>query len=906
MITKEEAKERLKSLIKDFKEGEKYWDSKPEEDIKHQFIEPLFEEVLGWDRKDISKETRVLKGRADYILKNGGQEVLVIEAKKTNVTLTEEEGRQAVSYAYHRKIKFAVLTNFKYLRVYHALSNIKAIDKNLLKVNNNYFRLGFDEFLDKFDTLWLLSKESFEKGEINKLLSSKDERLNKPIDKTILEDLLNIREWLSKDLKSKKMYLSQEIIDEVVQIIIDRLIFIRSVEDRGLEPMNYLRSLESDVRQQRTKLQLFPYLLEKFEEFNNKYDSKLFEKGLLEKEGAFSDDVLRKVILTLYFGSENNQDRYLFDQIPGDLFGSIYEQYLGTILAGTEKRVTLEGETGKRKKMGIYYTPSYIVDYITKNTVYEYIKDKTIDEILNVRILDPACGSGSFITKAFVEVCNIIKEKLNKGNEGSKTLFKKQKDKIEELNLGQKIEILRNCIYGVDLDEKAVELTRLNLLLKLLEGESQESRKLLLPHLENNVKCGNSLIDDPKISDRAFKWQVEFKDIINSGGFDIIIGNPPYIRSQLLNQQDKKYFEKNYASASNQYDIYILFIEKAILNLKKNGLLGFITPNKFLISDYGLKLRDFILKNTNLKYILDVSQLEVFKGVGTYPIIFILEKSDKKDKIKIVRNIKEESTFSKEFNYEFLDKDNLGDHNKKMISLETGEVNKPILNKIEESSESLGQISDVYRGIIPPNQEKYVSKEKGEFSKRAIRGRDIKRYYHRWNGEYIRYDKNLNIKKSEKFEGEKIILPRTVLNLIADLDNENLNLIDRVYYIKIKDKKINIKVLLGLLNSKLIDFYYKSYFGASHLQGNYLDLKGVDLIRIPVHIPNSTQEKKIISLVDQMLELQKKDYSKEKQGNEKERLEQQIKNVNYEIDEEIYKLYNISEEEKKIIEENLK
>jgi len=423
MLTKEEAKEKVSKLVKEFSEIPKSsLDEMKEEQIKWLFIEPLLE-ALGWEKKEIEKEARVLKGRADYILKNDNSEVLVIEAKKTNVSLTSEEGRQAVSYAYHRKIKFSVLTNFKYVRVYHALSNIKDINKNLLKVNNDYFRLEFKEFIDKFDTLWLLSKESFEKGEINKLLSAKDERLNKPIDEKILNDLLNIRESLSKDIKSKKMYLTQEIIDETVQILIDRLIFIRSIEDRGLEPMNYLRSLESDVREQRTKLQLFPYLIEKFEEFNTKYDSRLFEKGLLEKEGAFSDDVLRKVILTLYFGNENNQERYLFDQIPGDLFGSIYEQYLGTILAGTEKRVKLDSESGKRKKMGIYYTPSYIVDYIVKNTVQEYIKDKKIDEILNVKILDPACGSGSFITRAFIEVCNVIKQKLNEGEEGSKLLY---------------------------------------------------------------------------------------------------------------------------------------------------------------------------------------------------------------------------------------------------------------------------------------------------------------------------------------------------------------------------------------------------------------------------------------------------------------------------------------------------
>ena len=215
MITKEEAKEKIKKLVQEFKDIPKsHLDSMPEEKIKFLFIEPLLE-ALGWEKKDIEKEERVLRGRADYILKLGNTGVLVIEAKKTNVQLAEDEGRQCVSYAYHSKIKFSVLTNFKRLRVYHALSNIKDIDKNLLKIGNNPFRLEFEEYIDKFDWLWLLSKESFEKAEINKLLSAKDEKINKPIDKKLLEDLLKIREWLSKDLKSKKNDFDDRIIDEI-------------------------------------------------------------------------------------------------------------------------------------------------------------------------------------------------------------------------------------------------------------------------------------------------------------------------------------------------------------------------------------------------------------------------------------------------------------------------------------------------------------------------------------------------------------------------------------------------------------------------------------------------------------------------------------------------------------------
>ena len=226
-MDREKAKKEVRKIVEKFESYSKSEvDSMSEDQIKTWFIEPLFL-ALGWDTYDLFKEERILKGRADYILKIGNQDKLVIEAKKTNVYLLEEQGRQAVSYAHHKNIKFSVLTNFKYIRVYHALSNIKNIDKNLLKDEKDYLRFDCKDFVKDFDRLWLLSKESFEKEEINKLLKNVDKKLIKPIDESILADLLECREWLSKDLKSKRMQLEDSQIDEIVQILIDRLIFIK-------------------------------------------------------------------------------------------------------------------------------------------------------------------------------------------------------------------------------------------------------------------------------------------------------------------------------------------------------------------------------------------------------------------------------------------------------------------------------------------------------------------------------------------------------------------------------------------------------------------------------------------------------------------------------------------------------
>ncbi|HJX50914.1 MAG TPA: type I restriction enzyme HsdR N-terminal domain-containing protein, partial [Candidatus Nanoarchaeia archaeon] len=185
-MDKETAKQEVGKIVNKFLAIPKSeLDGMKEEQIKFRFIEPLLK-ALGWELEDINKEERVLKGRADYILRIGNQQKLVIEAKATDIKLEEKEGRQAVSYAHHKNIKFSVLTNFKQIRVYHALSNIKNIDKNLLKDDKGYFWIDCENFIEQFDRLWLLSRESFEKDEIDKLLKNVDKKLIKPIDEAIL------------------------------------------------------------------------------------------------------------------------------------------------------------------------------------------------------------------------------------------------------------------------------------------------------------------------------------------------------------------------------------------------------------------------------------------------------------------------------------------------------------------------------------------------------------------------------------------------------------------------------------------------------------------------------------------------------------------------------------------------
>jgi tRNA1(Val) A37 N6-methylase TrmN6 len=889
-MDKENAKKRVEKLVNEFLGYPKdKLNAKKEFQIQTEFIDPLFE-ALGWNmRKEAEREERVLKGRADYILRIGNQNKLVIEAKATDVKLDENEGRQAVSYAHHKNIKFAVLTNFKQIRIYHALSNIKNIDKNLLKDNKGYLWLDCKDFVEQFDRLWLLSRESFEKEEINKLLENVDKRLIKPIDESILTDLLQYREWLSKDLKDKRTYLSPEQIDEIVQILIDRLIFMRSVEDRGLEEEDFLLNKINDVQQGRTDKNLWSLLLIQFKIFDKEYNSKLFAEGILEKEGFFDEKSLIKVIKGLYYGTQDHQERYRFDDLPVDLLGNIYEQYLGVVLRGTEKRVKLDLVSGKRKKMGIYYTPKYIVDYILDNTLVEYAKNKTLDEILDIKVLDCACGSGSFLLDAFEELKKIIEKRLKNGEKSKK--WDSFKDFKGRLTLGQKATILLNCIYGVDLDEKAVELAQLNLLLKILEEETRETRRRILPNMKDNIRNGNSLISDSRY-EKAFNWNAQFPSI-KEGGFDIVIGNPPYVDYSKIKGTD--YFNKTYESTKVnnkvvKYNLFQLFIEKSISLLKEGGMFGFINPNTYLSTQNAFALRRLMLEKTSLKKIIDVSHLRVFKDASTYPVITIFKKGKGKDnklKVAVIENEKDlvEDLKLNEIKQEEFEKDKK--HN---FMISSNEENKEIMQKLDSCDKLKDYQQTFVWGSSITGFAKYKANEKEQDKKYSpvIQTRDIKRYCIDWKKEYIE-NKIYSDKLKELFKQKKIVIARVTKGIQSTIDEEGYY-VGKSSILIPKDKNL-FEVLLAIINSKLINYYYRMKFETTHMAGGYIRFDIPYLKLLPIKLPDEKQSRNIKELVERRLNM--KD-------------ENQIKNLDYEIDEEIYKLYNITKEEQKVIEDNLR
>lgn len=620
-----------------------------ESETKTGFIEPLLQ-ALGWntqDRNEVGLEEKISGGRVDYSLKIKGSPKIYIEAKPPRARLTKAEAiSQAITYGYNkRSVQWVLLTDFQELRLFDV--TIRPNRRNLeagLRMD-----LTWDRFLERFDDLWLLSKESAESGLLDRsLLSKKLDRLRRPVDKEILEDMKRWREVLAKDIYKNHPEMAEAQLKENVQRILDRIIFIRSCEDRRL---TYGETLQEMVLQRRDDIgtAFMPTLKALFRRYDRDFDSELFYEHSCE-DLAIDFPVLKEIILETY-------DPYLFDAIGVEVLGNIYEQYLGFVPRLTEKRVKYEPKPEVRKAGGIFYTPEYIVDYIVKNTVGRFLSERKPKGIQTLRILDPACGSGSFLIRAYREL-EVYYQRLKKEawEKRQKTLTKVYEDQTQfsfdegsqearwELNVFDKRKVVLEHLFGVDLDEQAVEVTRLSLMLKMLEGEHGIiPGRAVLPTLDHNIKCGNSLISgdvlklqsffkEDWINTKPFDWDVRFRKIVKEeDGFDIILGNPPYVRIQTLPKDQVGFFNKNYTSATGNYDIYTLFVERGLQLLKPGGILGFILPHKFFQAAYGQGLRKLISDQKALIEVVNFRDNQIFEKSSTYTCLLFLQKS--KDRV---------------------------------------------------------------------------------------------------------------------------------------------------------------------------------------------------------------------------------------------------------------------------------
>ena len=896
-MDEEKAKEEIQRLIDDFKSNYKQYKTEQEANTETKLIEPLFS-ILGWTKADFEKRARTRRnnklGFADYAFKLDGRTVFFLEVKRVGIPLEKEADKQVVSYALSKRIPFAVSTNFEELKIF-CVEQQDAI--------NQVFRVFTkpDDFINKFQNLFLLSKESFQK---NLTLKEAEEegRLRKraSIDKTLLDDFMQIRKLIAEDLEKtypKKYELNEK--EEIVQRVIDRLIFIRRCEDIGINPDNLY--LEETKHQADEKA--YSRLREIFSEYNKIYNSGLFAINLDNDLDSIkiNGTIIKKLVEYLY-ESHDKQYIYNFDWINADVLGQVYEQYLGKILEKTKSgRAKLKEGQAHRKEQGIYYTPIYIVDYIVKNTVLSTLKNTKKKE--DLKIVDTACGSGSFLIKAF----DYLYEELSKNKEANQNKLDSQGA------YSIKTEILKRNIYGVDLDNKAVEITKLNLLLKA----SEKNRKLP-EELDLHIKHGNSLVDDESFKN-AFEWNGDFR----AGSFDVVIGNPPYIDSEEMvktQPEIREYLTKKYATAKGNWDIFLVFIEKGLLLLKDGGYLGMIVPNKLLSADYAKAIRGYI-QNYKIISIRDYSKIPVFKA-SVYPIVIIIKKESPKSNRFLVETMKPDTDgvkieLSKTFKQEDLDTKNQSTW--AHIFSESGTA---IIDKITSDSINLDEIANVF-GAATVSEAYELKKTIQELDKQKdyfkfINTGTIDSYRSLWGLYKTKYIKDsykkpiVNREDLKKFSDKRYAEASKEKIIIAGMTKELECYLDKGEYLAGKSttvitfKKINLEVLSAILNSKLMSYVYKNLFKSLSLAGGYIRVGAPQIKILPIKVPSELQQKTLIQLVSKISNLNKQlNELGIKTTSETKELSDKITDLDKEINKEIYNIYKMNDKEIKIIETNI-
>jgi hypothetical protein len=496
--------------------------------------------------------------------------------------------------------------------------------------------------------------------------------------RTIDADFLNFLDEARRELASDLIrqndradLLEGTRLNEAVQRILDRLLFLRICEDRDIDTgrplasiLKFWRSNADDAVPRRVRpsklfvreddeankgkpataprVSLWREVVAHFRALDHRPASQIpFFNGNLFKF-HFSEDLVVGEEWLAHFLDEigDEESAYLFNYIPVEILGIIYERFLGKIVRPQGRGVAIEEKPEVRKAGGVYYTPHYIVEYIVAQTVGKLLEGRSLDEALQLKILDPACGSGSFLIHAFEVVSEYYQQWLTDHRDKKRKDWYWVEENAVHLTAKAKRQILCQTIHGVDIDPQAVEVTQLSLYLKMLEGENRAtlareqklfgSDEALLPALEDNIKCGNSLIasnfsivPDDLVRVHAFDWDVQFSDIMKAGGFDAVIGNPPYIRIQRVEHDESDYLFRTFQAPTSKIDLSLVFLEKSLLLAKRTGLTSFICTSQWLTTEYGKKLRG-MLSDGRLRAIVDFGSLPVFDNASTYPAVFAL------------------------------------------------------------------------------------------------------------------------------------------------------------------------------------------------------------------------------------------------------------------------------------------
>ncbi len=871
-----------------------------EEEYQDGFLRDLFVEVLGYTLKP-DKDFNLVREfknqtdgkKADGAIIKDEKAVAVIELKSTKTKDLTSITQQAFNYKHNQPgCKYVITSNFQKLRFYVDYSNeYEEFDLfNLQKTD--------------FELLYLILRKDAIFNDLPQKLKDETRFHEKNISEQLYKDYSNLKNKIFENIVKNNfarghapLYVDKLTLFKKSQKLLDRLLFIFFAEDCGLLPANSISRI-IDRYDQLIELDaykpLYEIYLQYFAYMNigrkgkiatddiPAYNGGLFAADELLDNLKIDDKVLRADCLKLSAYDFNTD-------VDVNILGHIFEHSLNEI-----EEIAARGHaslhTSKRKKDGVFYTPKYITQYIVENTIgtlctekrkemniYEIEFDTTFfrkakghaplskkgKELFNtlndykkwlksLKILDPACGSGAFLNQALqflIAEHKLIDDLIADLTGDAIGLFDTDKS------------ILENNLYGVDINEESVEIAKLSLWLRT----ARKDRKL--SNLNDNIKCGNSLINDPEIAgDKAFDWNFEFKKIMDNGGFDVIIGNPPYVVSRSITDNVKSFYYKEYNSATYQINLYLLFIEKTLKLIKKTGIVSLIVPNTWLINRTLNNFREHLINHYSIEQIIDLTKVNVFADATVLPVIFIATAGKTKN-IIIKEFINERYSQKNNLSINDLLRDNY------LINYQNHVYLNKIFDKIEKQTVKLGEISKISFGVKfyqtgkgKPKQTKEIVKQKifnhnektGKNPKKILEGKSIERYQVNWAGKWIEYGEWLaEPRNPELFEGERVLLRRIVNNrFTGTFVNENYCNNSLLHTIKITDNNISAKFLLAIINSSLFGVYFIRKFARDEKTFPEIRVSEVKMLPIKIILPKT--QNKIIETVNKMLSLNKK------------------------------------------------
>ncbi len=834
-----------------------------ETQLRREFLDPFFH-ALGWDidnvagyaeaYKDVILEDAIRIGgylkAPDYCFRIGGTRKFFVEAKKPSVSIADEmpAAFQLRRYAWSAKLPLSILSDFEEFAVYDC--RIKP-DKSDSASVARVFYCTYREYAEKWEWIAsIFSRDAVLKGSFDKYAdANKGKRGTSEVDNDILATIEGWRSDLAHNIALRNPELSQPELNFAIQRIIDRILFLRICEDRGIENYGRLLALTNGPG-------IYPRLGELFHDADARYNSGLFhfktEKDRNEPPDELTlrldvdDKLLGGMLKQLYYP----ESPYEFTVLPADILGQVYEQFLGKVIRLTPgHRAVVEDKPEVKKAGGVYYTPTYIVDYIVKQTVGKLIEGKAPRQVSKLRILDPACGSGSFLINAYQHLLDwhrdwYVAHKPDNFAKG-KNAELVQTTRGWMLTIAERKRILLNNIYGVDIDPQAVEVTKLSLLLKVLEGENEQTlqpflrffHERALPDLENNIKCGNSLIgpdfyqqkellpmtEEERYKVNVFDWNSEFPEIMKSGGFDIVIGNPPY--GLVMNEYLKTYFTENYETPEGRFDNYELFLERGISLCHRRGMLGYIIPSPFLSNLYSRKLRNWILENCGIREIVNF-KMNVFTDPTIHTCIFILTRQKTPARqILIKKQVSTIQELGGHCDYE-LPQSKLGNNINGTFDIFIDPKTNKLIDKLYENSEGLGKNHFIRQCIKTGNDPEYVKSFRimpGHPWKKTLRGKSISRYKISEDDLYLKYGPWLarNWKNTTFYETSKIAFRETGNRIIATIDLENRYFLSSLYAIYSKTQ-INAIPLLYILGIRSVPTLIQECFRSCTYSTDYV------------------------------------------------------------------------------------